>query len=61
MKKVGEILISTCIMWLPVVALVISNWLSQVITGEMIIAAAKIIGIGCVAMLVIIEILSRRK
>lgn len=61
MKKVGEYLGSTCIMWLPIVALMICNWLSQVITAEMIIGAVKVLGIGCAAMLVILEIISRRK
>lgn len=45
MKKLTDLLLSTIIMWLPVLALVICNWLTQVITAEMIISFLKVIGL----------------
>lgn len=52
MKKLTDLLLSTIIMWLPVLALVICNWLTQVITAEMIISFLK--AIGLLAIIVII-------
>ena len=45
MRKILEILGSTCIIWLPILALVVANWLSQIITVEIIMTAVKVLGV----------------
>lgn len=60
MKKIGEYLGSTCIIWLPILALAIANWLSHIITAEMIITGVKVLGLICLVMLFVLDIISKK-
>lgn len=53
MKKLTDLLLSTIIIWLPVLGLVICNWLTQVITAEMIISFLKVIGLLAIVIIIL--------
>ena len=55
MKKILDLLISTSIMWLPILALYVATLLQKIITAEMIISTVKIIGLISLITLVVIE------
>lgn len=60
MRKIGEYLGSTCIIWLPILALAIANWLSHIITAEMIMAGVKVLGIASLVMLFVLDVKSKK-
>ena len=55
MKKLIEILESTCFLWLPIVAIVIASKLAQIITGAMIMKAFMVIGVISVITVILID------
>lgn len=60
MRKIIDLLMGTCIMWLPILALAIANWLSQIITVEMVMAAIKVLGCISLVTLLVIDIKSKK-
>ena len=60
MRKLLDILGGTCIIWLPILALAIANWLSQIVTVEMIMTGIKMLACISLVILLVIDIRSRK-
>ena len=60
MKKIREVLESTVIMWLPVIALAVANWLSSVVTVDMVMAGVKVLGLVSLITVIAIDIRSKK-
>ena len=55
MKKIIEILGSTIIFWLPILAVAIATKLAQMVTSDMVIGTIKVLALLTIAGLLIID------
>ena len=60
MRKIREVLIGTSIMWLPILALAIANWLSQIVTADMVMTGVKVIGLLGLITVIVTSFISKK-
>lgn len=53
MRKLLDILGGTCIIWLPILALAIAKWVSQIITPEILMNCFIVFGVICLVTVIV--------